>query len=97
MLRPKQLSRMGTFYLHEAILDVLLQNHQEGLGMGAAEISRRAGIYRKSGVVQMNDAIVHGCLNELHEQGKVTQAKQDTGRGGWRLSDAEYDHRRDDV
>lgn len=96
MIRPK-LTRMGTFQLHEAVLDVLLENYPEGYGVGAAAISRRAGLYRDAGVVHMNDALVHGCLNELFDYGKVEQHNQPNGRGGWRLSGEEYARRRDDI
>ena len=97
MLRPKQFGRLGEFYLHESILDVLLDNQQEKIGLGAAEISRRAGIYRNAGKIGMNDAIVSGCLNDLCDQGKVQKAKQESGRGGCRLTNEEYERRRDDI
>ncbi len=96
-IRPKQLSRIGEFHLQEAVLDVLCNAHPEGYGVGAADIGRRAGIYRDPGVMNMNDAIVHGLLNQLHEQGKVERAPQQGGRGGWRLTDKEYERRRDDI
>lgn len=83
--------------MQEALLDVLCDAHPEGYGIGAAEISRRMGVYRDAGVVNMNDAIAHGLLNQLHEQGKVLQAKQANGRGGWMLTQAEYERRRDDI
>jgi len=47
MIRPKQLARLGEFHLEEAILDVLLEARHEELCLGAAEISRQAGIYRE--------------------------------------------------
>lgn len=96
-IRPKQLARIGEFHLQEAVLDVLCDAYPEGWGLGAREISRRTGIYRDSGVVQMNDAIVTGLLNDLHEQGKVEQSNQANDRGGWRLSEREYGRRRDDI
>ena len=96
-IRPKQLSRIGEFHLQEAVLDVLCDAHPEGFGIGAAEISRRTGIYRDPGIVHMNDAIVTGLLNQLHEEGKVEQAVQANGRGGWRLTEREYERRRDDI
>ncbi len=46
VIRPRQLSRMGMFYLQEAILGVLHEHYNESYGIGAADISRRAGIYR---------------------------------------------------
>ena len=97
MIRPKQLSRIGEFHLQEAVLDVLCEAHPEGFGVGAAEISRRTGIYRDAGVVNMNDAIVTGLLNQLYEQGRVQQAEQENRRGGWRLTEREYERRRDDI
>ena len=96
-IRPKQLTRIGEFHLQEAVLDVLCNAHPEGFGLGAADISRRAGIYRDAGVVHMNDAIVTGFLNQLYEQGRVEQTPQQGGRGGWRLTDKEYERRRDDI
>ena len=96
-MRPKQLARIGTFHLHEAVLDVLQNAYPDGHGMGGADISRCAGMYRKAGEKGMNDALVYGCLNELYEQGKVITKDQINGRGGWALSDDEYQRRRDDV
>jgi len=98
-IRPRQLSRMGEFYLKEAVLDILQEHYPEGYGIGAADISRRAGIYRERGPSDiMNDAIVTGILNSLHEEGKVERIEQETvRRGGWRLTESEYNRRRDDV
>ena len=48
-IRPKQLSRMGQFYLEESILDTLLEAKHEGECLGPAEISRRAGVFRDRG------------------------------------------------
>lgn len=95
--RPRQMARIGEFYLAEAVLDVLCVAYPEGYGLGAADIGRRASIYRDQGIIQMNDAIVSGLLNLLHEQGKVQQAQQHNGRGGWKLTDEEYERRRDDI
>ncbi len=94
---PRQLSRIGEFHLLEAVLDVLCAAYPEGHGLGAAEIGRRAGIYRDPGIVQMNDAIVHGILNQAHEQGKVERKNQEKGRPGWMITEAEYERRRDDI
>jgi len=93
-LRPRQLARLGTYLLEEAVLDVLYEAFKEPGGIGAADISRRAGIYRERGPSDiMNDAIVHGILNCLHERNKVQRVAQPSGRGGWRLTDAEYEAR----
>lgn len=101
-IRPKQLARIGEFNLEEAVLDVLLEAKYENECVGAAEISRRAGIFRTGGVQDlkgMNDAIVTGILAKLYDEGKVTRCEQQMGskKGGWELSQAEFGNRRDDV
>lgn len=100
-VRPKQLARLGEFYLEEAVCDVLLEARHEGECIGAAEISRRAGIFREGGggnpIASMNDAIVTGLLIKLYGAGKVEQCRQPGGRGGWQLTEAEFNRRRDDV
>jgi len=101
-IRPKQLARLGEFHLEEAILDVLLEAAHEGECVGAAEISRRTGIFREGGggggnIAAMNDAIVTGMLIKLFNAEKVERCEQAPGRGGWKLTDAEFARRRDDV
>ena len=98
-IRPKQHARMGMFHLEEAILDILLEAKHEGECIGAAQIGRKAGIYRESGAAQMNDAIATGVLNKLADEGRVERCSQThyPSRGGWELSDAEFNLRRDDV
>ena len=71
-IRPKQHARMGHFHLEKAVLDVLLEAKHEGDCLGPAAISRRAGIYRERGKVDiMHDAIATGILVKLHEEGRV--------------------------
>ena len=97
-IRPKQFARIGEFYLEEAVLDVLLEAKHENECLGAAEISKRAGIYRERGPHDsMNDAIVNGMLNKLSEQDRVKRCKQEGGRGGWEMTDKEFVIRRDDI
>lgn len=97
-IRPKQLSRIGQFYLEEAILDILLEAKHEKECIGAAEISRRAGIFRDRGKEDiMNDAIATGFLVKLSDENKVLRCEQESGRGGWELTDTEFQSRRDDV
>lgn len=107
MIRPKQFARMGEFYLEEAILDVLLEAKHQGQCIGAAAIGKRTGIFGKSGdekkgeVKNWNDGIVTGCLNKMMQKGRVQRCKQ-AGKpaskdGGWELTDAEFDRRRDDI
>lgn len=79
--------------MREAILDVLLEHYAEGVGLGAAAISQRTGTYRDQ---PMNDAIVTGFLFEM-EGAQVERIPQEQGKGGWRLTEAEYQRRRDDV
>lgn len=45
----------------------------------------------------MNDAIVHGILNQLHAQRKVERVDPDVRGSGWRLTGEEYQRRRDDI
>lgn len=102
-IRPKQLARLGEFHLEEAVMDVLLEAAHEEQCIGAAEISQRAGIFRDpdtkedGGVASGNDWIVGGLLIKLRKSGKVERCEQANGRGGWKLSDAEFQRRRDDV
>lgn len=90
---------MGEFYLEEAVLDVLLEAKHDNKCIGPAEISKRAGIFRDRGEVNiMNDAIVCGILVKLSEQNRVTRCRQsDKNAGGWELTDKEFTVRRDDV
>ena len=97
-VRPKQLARIGMFHIEEAVLDVLLEARHEDECLGAAEISRRAGIYRDRGTQDiMNDAIVTGVLVKLDSEGRVERCQQENNRGGWHLTDKEFTSRRDDV
>ncbi len=99
-IRPKQHARMGMFHLEEAVLDILLEAKHEGDCIGAAEISRRAGIFRDRGDVNiMNDAIATGVLVKLHDEGRVARCQQtrSPNLGGWELTDSEFGLRRDDV
>lgn len=102
---PKQLARIGLFYLEEAILDILLDamvmadENGEGNGcLGAAAISRKAGIFRDAGggggnVANLNDAIATGVLIKLQKEGKVERCEQPNNRGGWRLTSDELERR----
>ena len=97
-IRPKQHARIGMFHLEEAVLDILLEAKHEGDCIGPAAISRRAGVFRSPGpTMNMNDAIVHGCLNKLESEGRVQRCTQPTQRGGWELTDSEFALRRDDM
>lgn len=91
----KQMGRTAEFYLEEAVLSVLMEAHAGGKCIGAAAISRRAGIYRDGGgggaeIKSMNDAIVTGMLVKLHHAGKVERCPQTPKTGGWRITGQEY-------
>lgn len=97
-IRPKQLARLGEFHLEESVLDVLLDARHENICLGAAEISKRAGIYRDRGTENIiNDAIVTGLLTKLASHDKVKRCTQENGKGGWELTAREYETRRDDF
>ena len=90
-LRPKQLARIGMFYIEEAILDLLLEaeiSTQQGLG--PTEISRRLGTYL-SGDSYPN-AIVYGFLEKLKGEDLIEKVK----RGHWLLTEKERRKRRED-
>ena len=90
-LRPKQLARIGMFYIEEAILDLLLEaeiSTQQGLG--PTEISRRLGTYL-SGDSYPN-AIIYGFLAMLERRGLIEKVE----RGQWMLSEIERENRRDE-
>ncbi len=90
-LQPKQLARIGMFYLEEAILDVLFEaemgNRQ---GLGPTEISKRLGTFLPW--YNPGDLIVAGFLIKLENQGLVVHPR----RGDWRLSEKGRENRRHD-
>jgi len=105
-IRPKQFARLGEFHLEEAVLDVLLEAKHNNQCLGAAEVSKRAGIFRKPGEGirgapgAFNDAIVTGVLIKLIRANKVERCDINLGSGkgdGWTLSEDEFNTRRDDV
>ncbi len=66
--------------------------------MGPAEISKRAGIFRDRGSVNiMNDAIVCGILVKLADEDRVQRCEQPNRKGGWELTNKEFAERRDDA
>lgn len=48
-------------------------------------------------MVGLNDSIVHGLINQLFDQNKITKASQRNGKSGWILTEKEYERRRDDI
>lgn len=70
-------------------MEVLYSAKKSGECIGAAELGRRAGIFREPGYAtkQGNDHIVWGILNSLVKDGFVTKCTQKNGRPGWELTD----------
>lgn len=77
MSDSKTLAKEGQDLLKESVLAVLPADKSM---LGAAEISREAGIYREHGKGGLNDGIAQGILNLLYEEGKVDKVE-----GGWKL------------
>ena len=94
-MKPKEFAKMGEFYLEKAILDVLLDMKYRNQCIGAAEISRKSGIYREPGEIGLNDAIVSGMLNKLYDEQKVNRCPLGEKKG-WELTDEEFSKRKDD-
>ena len=67
-LRPKQLGRIGMFYMEEAVLDALMEAQQDQ-AFGSTEVMRRTGIV--SGVAGVPDAMVADVLTTLVTGGRV--------------------------
>ena len=67
-LRPKQLGRIGMFYIEEAVLDALMEAKQDE-AFGPNEVMRRTGVV--SGVAQVPEGIVAGILAKLVTEGRV--------------------------
>ena len=81
MIRPKQMARLGEFYLEEAVLDVLsAASQQQEKGVKAAEIGRQAGIFGEHATLAFGDAIVSGILAKLFKQGRIVKC-EDSANG----------------
>ena len=97
-LRPKQLVRLGMFYLEEAILDILLESRHKGeCSIGSAEIGRRGGgdILRGMKETTSRDWIVWHILKKLEAEGRVETNPPQTSRKPWRLTEEEFEKRHD--
>lgn len=97
MQTPKQLTRIGIFYLEEAVLDVLFEvmERENDSFLRAVDIGRNLRTHeewRESGWLHTS------ILYKLKEDGRVEVRRSGTGAGqitGWRLTNAEYAKRRD--
>ena len=86
-LTPREHALAGMKHLEKAVLGVLREEaNQNGECIGAAEISKRAGIYRDRGTENIiNDAISTGLLVKLASEGQVKRCTQRNNQGGWEL------------
>ena len=85
------------FYLEEAVLDVLLDAKYEEQCIGPAEISKRSGIFSHAGGDSpLRDAIAFGILIKLQSATRVERCTQPNGKGGWKITDKEFQQRRED-
>ena len=89
-MTAKQLTRIGVFYIEEAILDTLFQAND--LYVRAADIARDLGV--KSW--DESDWIVATILYKLEKDERV-EARRDAGgrKTGWKLTTLEKNRRAD--
>lgn len=94
MQSAKQLARTGIFYLEEAILEVLFEKRETSSNpcVPNAEIERQIGLYRKWEMAGMDGWITRSVLQKLASEARVEQVEKG---GPWRITDAEYESRKD--
>ena len=95
----KRHGRRGVAHLRVAVLEVLYAAAKAGECIGAAEIGRRADIFKEPGfaVRQGNDYIVTGVLNSLVKDRLLDKCRQPNGRGGWKLTKSAFEQRDAEV
>ena len=81
-LRPKQLARIGIFYLEEAVLDVLFEAKYKQEWLQPADICERADM-------------TYGVLAKLEAEGRIEHSQ--ATRQKWQLTEKEFENRRDDL
>ena len=86
MSNPKQLARVGIFYLEEAILDVLFEVMETS---PADPFVRAVDIARKIGVEQWTNRnwLTSDILKKLEAADRVEQRE---AGGPWKLTETEY-------
>ena len=89
MQSPKQLGRIGIFYIEEAILEVLF----EAMDAPDESFVRAVDIAPKIGVKHGLDGnwLVSDILRKLEAEERVEQREV---RGPWKLTEAEYQTRK---
>ena len=89
MSNPKQLARIGIFYLEEAILEVLFEKMETSPDdslVRAVDIARKIGVRHR-----LNENwLVSDILKKLEAEGRVEQREE---RGPWKLTEDEYQKR----
>ena len=94
-LRPKQLARIGMFYIEEAILDLLLKAEMNtGEGLDTKEIGRKLGAYMPEFTHPdeiINGTIVFAFLSMFERRGLIERAGVN-----WVLTETERENRRDE-
>ena len=93
MNSPKQLTRIGIFYLEEAILDALSEaRHQGNDFIFQVDIEREVGIYQRWENPQFLCASI---LNKLEGDARIKTRQSETGktRTRWQIEDTEYNQR----
>ena len=91
MQTPRQLTRIGVFYLEEAILDVLFEakHNRNNPFVRLVEMRKTFGIYNQ----WTNDNwLVRSLLYKLEKNDNKVQ--QNRKGGAWQLTDAEYNRRK---
>ena len=91
-LHPKQLARIGIFYLEEAVLDVLLEAKYEQELLWPAEICQRADM---TYVLYESGDMAYGVLAKLEVEGRIEHSQE--GRRQWQLTEKEFEKRRKDL
>jgi hypothetical protein len=90
-MNSKQLTRIGIFYLEEAILEVLLE--QKGTYVKQVNITKSIGVYDRW---KDSGWLVAGILNKLEAEGRIHAQRGEKGRAqGWQITDTEYNNRID--
>ena len=89
----------GVAHLRYAVLETLYQAKLNNECLGAAEIGRRAFIFREAGYAQKsgNDSIIWGVLNSLVKDKLITKCQRTTKRDGWELTDQAFHNRNQEL
>lgn len=88
MAHPKQLARIGLFYIEEAILEVLFEAKQNGNPLvRLVDIQKKLGMHQKW---EQDNWLPRSVLYKLCCEKRVRQEKE---RDPFEITDAEYEKR----